>query len=784
MMKNYRCKKGNEKFPTGLHHRSEANLHMGGRVVLCGIYVCFAALLIMFIVPVSLHAQTIEIRGFITDGSSGRPLENSNIVVRKIPEGDIRGAAADRYGYYYISGLPPGQYLLRITYLGYEVYQDTLTLVELPRVTINAALQPEDELMEEIEVVGYAETGIVRRSVGVQRITTSEIRRVPTPAGSGDLAGYLATLPGVVTPGDRGGQFFIRGGTPSQNMVLVDGALIYQPFHIAGFFSAFPEDLVSGADFYAGGFGSRYSGRLSSVVDVQMREGHRYNNRGSVSLGPFAAGVVVEGPFEEGVSSWISSVRRSIIEHTSPLFLSEKEPLRFESHYFKFSHSEEEMRCSASLLHTYDRGRMDLESEDVVRWGNVVFGGRCLFLPEGSDNFRELNLSISHLGNTMNVGHSELFSKVLRSSIDVHTIRMLGGIRIDYGAFILFKFLNYVMRDLFFTPQSDDIFFSGVGLYLDAELPVGRKISVQPGGVFTFYPGMYPPGLEPRFRASWKPFGRDEEELSIALGWYRQFLAGVSDRRDAGSVFTGWMLSPVGEKPKEAIHALAGWGQSLGGGFRWSVEGFYKWIRNQPVPIWGTQARFTSELSMAKGYVYGGDVRFDYSRGPFYGSAGYGYTFTEYRSAQDHFNLWFGEPVQRFHPPHDRRHQINARAGLELERYAINVSWQMGSGLPFTRPMGFDEYIRYGHGLPNVQSDYEIPRMLIDRPYSARMPDYHRLDLSAERLFSFGNTGLRVQGGAVNVYNRTNMFFYDVFTRRRIDQLPFVPYLSMKLEVR
>src|SRR5690606_2971084 len=116
------------------------------------------------------------------------------------------------------------------------------------------------------------------------------------PAGSGDLASYLQTLPGVTTTGDRGGQLFVRGGTAAENLVLVDGIPIYQPFHILGFFSVFPEDLVSSVDFYAGGFGARYSGRTSSVLDVGLREGNANTTRAVGTASPFLAEVMVEGP--------------------------------------------------------------------------------------------------------------------------------------------------------------------------------------------------------------------------------------------------------------------------------------------------------------------------------------------------------------------------------------------------------------------------------------------------------------------------------------------------------
>src|SRR5690625_1779968 len=193
-------------------------------------------------------------------------------------------------------------------------------------------------------------------------------------------------MPGVVSSGDRGGQLFIRGGTPAENMVLMDGVLIFQPFHILGYFSAFPESIVSGADVYAGGFGAKYNGRTSSVIDVNMRNGNRYETSGTASISPYLAEITAEGPIKTGRTSWIASVRRSLTEEFSPVFLGDTYPLRFESQYAKLTHfGRMDSRCSLMAMRTYDRGRLDLNTDDMVRWTNVVAGGRCVILPENAD---------------------------------------------------------------------------------------------------------------------------------------------------------------------------------------------------------------------------------------------------------------------------------------------------------------------------------------------------------------------------------------------------------------
>ncbi|MEX2362256.1 MAG: hypothetical protein WD597_01480, partial [Balneolaceae bacterium] len=254
--------------------------------------------------------------------------------------------------------------------------------------------------------------------------------------------------------------------------------------------------------------------------------------------------------------------------------------------------------------------------------------------------------------------------------------------------------------------------------------------------------------------------------------------------RDAGSAFTAWMLMPDRERVMESRHALLGWRQPVGRFLKFSAEGYYKTLRNTPVAVWSAIAQFTTDLAYADGTVYGADIRMDFNRRYFYGGVGYGYSVTEYETAQDHFGMWFGEAVQSYHPPHDRRHQVSAQAGLEFGNFSLNANWIYGSGTPFTKPMGFDSFFRFEEHIPDVVDDYGSPRVILEKPYQARLPDFHRLDVSVEQAFNITLARIRLQAGAINVYNRENLFYYDVFTQRTIYQLPVMPYLSLKLESR
>ncbi len=733
----------------------------------------------------ALFGQSISIQGMVVDQEDARPLIGANLILQHADEEDITyGTATGRNGYFGITIPVDGRYVLSISHIGYITHTDTLNLDPGTRHTLNFELIQDDEILDELHIAPAS--GTIMRARGEQRIRTIDIARVPTPAGSGDLASYLQALPGVVSTGDRGGQLYIRGGTSSQNMTLIDGSVIYQPFHIVNFYSAFPENLISGVDFYAGGFGSRYSNRISSVIDVQSRDGDRYRHRASGSVSPFLGELYLEGPIVSGSSSWILSGRKSLIEETSPWFMNEQQPLSFNSQFFKFSHiSQENSVCSVTIMRTADQGRMDFESDDLFRWNNFVLGGRCMMLPEQAASLFELNLGVSHMSNAAGDRRNpELYSDITRLNMELNLTRYIQNIRFEYGGFAHLKWYNYDLQELFQIPRDETELVLGSGIYMEATFPIGERMRLRSGAAFTYYMDQYDPSFEPRFRFTWNPFGRESEEFSVSAGIYRQALAGLSDIRDVSSVFVAWMMSPAGGAQMEARHYMAGWRQALGGGFQVAFEAYYKQLRNLPITTWSTLARFNTDLSMADGTIYGSDIRLEYNRGIFYGFAGYGYNWTKYETTQEHFTIWFDEPVQRFHPPHDRRHQFNTMASITLGPYKTNVRWQLGTGLPFTQPMGFDEYIRFDDGLPNIRRFYGNPRMIMEKPYQGRLPTYHRLDVSLERSIHFSFADISIQAGAINFYDQSNMFYYDIYTQRQIDQLSFAPYFSVKMETR
>ena len=721
------------------------------------------------------------VRGVITDASNGLPLPGAHAALLD-SAGTARGSAANQDGFYLIAGLAPGVYRLQASFIGFDARTDTLIVEAGAIVTRHIALTPAPTALGEVVIA--AESGAGRMRGGLQTVRSAGIRRIPAPDAGGDLASWLQSLPGVVALGDRGGQLFVRGGTPAQNLVLMDGLTVWQPFHIVGFFSAFPHDLVSTADFYAGGFGARYSGRISSVVDVTMRDGNAQRFAGAASVSPFLASMRAEGPLRKESLSFLGSVRLSVIERAAPVFLGQSLPLRFGDAFLKLTSSGgAQSRCSLSALHTFDRGAIDADEKDpgdIFRWSNTVAGGRCIAFPANTSSMLELVGGMSYFNNVAEQSrHPERASDALEIQTKINLTTPWRGKPLRAGAFARANWLKYALGEQFQNLRANDDLLIGAGAYAELETAIGENLSITPGLSVTLYPRPYKPALEPRLRISWRQ--RPHRAFHGALGLYRQTVAGINDERDAGSVFTAWVPAPVHGAQAQAAHALIGWERRIGAALRLAAEGYYKRLRDIPVPILSAIARFTTPLTLADGRVYGADIRLEFQRGALYGYAGYGLANASYRAPDGSFGTWFGETIARYSPPHDRQNQISVVIGLERRKFAASLRWQFGSGLPFTRVLGFDDVISL-RTLVDVREAARRPRVLFERPWNGRLPTYHRLDLSLERRFEAMGIPLSMQAGAINAYDRTNLFYFDAFRVRRVDQLPIVPFIALQAE--
>ncbi len=739
------------------------------------------------------HAQTAVLRGFVTNAASGEALQGVNVILRD-STGAGPGTATDGDGFYAISRIAPGTYQVRATHVGFVAYTDTLHFEDGDVQALNFAMQPTETVLDDVLVESDGGTA-VSLGEGVQTIRPQDIARIPTPGVAGDLAGYLTTLPGIVTAGDQGGQFFIRGGEPSQNLVLLDGMQVYQPFHVLGFYSVFPTDILRQVDIYPGAFGARYGGRLSSVIDVHTRNGNKQRYQGFGSASPFIVSAQAEGPIRfswlpvlnERIS-FLASMRHAVVEDVAAPLINETIPYGFGDVLGKVHViPSRNRRLSVTGLYTYDRGTVgqaepgapgELQPvpRDEVRWNNLALGARYLFLPGSLPILLDVSVSASRLESEFGDRDDPAQASTVGQLNTEVNVTQFGWVDIDWGLFARTVETSSDLGGLFQNVERRTEFVTEAGIYAVPTFPVGRHWRIVPGLRIHTFPSKDDVFVEPRLRVYWE---RGRQQASFAAGVYHQEIIGVNDRRDAASVFTAWRAIPFGGVPR-ATHAMLGYQIRLSQQVSLGAEGYHKDIKNHFVPEWTAFPRLTTRLQQASGQVWGLDARLEWTHPRFYGFASYGLTSVEYTATQPSLELWFDSPTFDYRPPHDRRHQVNLVGTTTVRGVELSARWQFGSGFPYNRALGFDGFVLMDDSV-DVFTERGDRRVIYDRPFAGILPTYHRLDLSASRTFSLPGASVTAQGTLINAYDRANIFYLDVFTLRRVDQLPLLPSLGIKV---
>lgn len=741
----------------------------------------------LLIAPVEVTAQDATVRGFVTDGADGSPLEGVNVVLTN-ESGDLIGNATNFEGFYIIRRITPGTYTFRASFIGYVPHEEVVTVGEDEIVTVTVVLNFDEANLDEVVVEGERAGGGARVSAGLQTIRPQDMELVPAPDVSADLVNYLTTLPGVVASGDRGGQLFIRGGEPTQNLVELDGMLLYQPFHIVGFYSAFPADIVRVSDVYAGGFGAKYGGRLSSVIDVASRNGNNRRFGGTFTAAPFVSSALLEGPLIRNRASFLVSVRESVIQQGAANIIDENLPLEFGDAFGKLHFTlGANSQASVSALRTHDRGVIGVQEEnadlddptqDQIDWSNTAVGARFVVLPSVLPMFAEMKLSYSILEQTFGILEDpSRETNVSRFNASADMTYFTGRNEVGWGLFLRTSQLENELGGQFQNVTGQREFITEAGVYVEPTLKYGSHLKVNPGVRLHAFPSKAETFIEPRIRLFYE-YG--SHSLSTAWGIYHQEIVGLNDRRDAGNVYTAWTSSPLGEVP-EAMHFIGGYQFSGTNGFDFAVEGFYKILKDLVIPEWTAFPRFAVNIQPADGTVAGFDVRGGYENNWFKSFLSYGLSRVEYEATGDVIQLWFGGETQSFSPAHDRRHQVSALAAVQGKGFELSTRWQFGSGLPFNESVGFDTFVLVD-GENDVREDPGTLRVLYGQPYTGRLPTYHRLDISLSKEFNISAASATVQAGVINIYDRSNLFFLDLFTLKRTDQLPLIPSLGLKLD--
>ncbi|MEM1042485.1 MAG: TonB-dependent receptor [Bacteroidota bacterium] len=708
------------------------------------------------------EAQRAVLSGAVVDAEDGQALAGVNVVLER-QDGQTFGRATGRDGGFAFGGLLPGRYALAATFLGYDAFADTLALAFGDRVTLEIALAPAETAMETV-TVETERTTTTSAPAGLVQLRPADLAVIPAPDLSGDLAGVLTVQPGIATIGDRGGQLYIRGGTPTQNLVLVDGMRLFQPFHIVGFYSAFPAEIVQQADVYAGGFGARYGGRISSVIDVQTKNGSKQRFGGSASLAPFLTSVRVEGPIVPDEASFVLSVRESVVERVAEQVVGEALPYRFgdafgKVHFFTGPAS----FVSLTGLRTTDAGTISgVADQTRIDWTNEALGGRFFYLPPSVAAALDVTVNYAAYRSSFEPDRAPARDADVRSFGGQFALAYyLGRAEVHFGFGGQTLLFDYTFDRA--GPTQRERTTEGT-FFVEAEFDLGRGVRVEPGLRLQTFPAQQRDlSLEPRLRASWA--ASPGLTLSTALGLYRQEIIGLSDERDIGDVFTAWASIPQNEPTPRALHAILGAEVRPTASLALGVEGYAKQLDAMQVLL------ADRGLVRSNGEVFGVDLRAEWGRRPLTLLATYGYSASTYRNARE-----------AYRPPHDRRHRLNLVGTFERGPWRLAARWQLASGRPFTRLVGvFDDL-----GAPDPAGEFltaeGTPAVIPEAvPFRGLTPSYHRLDVSAERDFDLGPALLTLQASVINTTDRANFFYYDALRADRVDQFPLIPSVGLRV---
>lgn len=754
-----------------------------------------------------LGAQTASIRGHIYDQASGEAIAYGTILLQP---GAI-GGVSDADGFFTIANIPAGTYKIQINYIGYDSLQFSFSLKENQIFYRPFYLKAAPVELSAVNVSG--ERARARTEVQLSKISvkTDEIKAVPSIGGEADIAQYLSVLPGIVSSGDQGGQLYIRGGSPVQNNILLDGMTIYNPFHSLGLFSVFETEAIQQVDVYSAGFNAEYGGRISAVVDIQTREGNKKELSGLVSASPFQAKVLLEGPIikldeEKGNSiSFLLTAKQALISETSKSLY----PYAVDTTFYSFASGRENLENAGEEI------GLPFEYRDL--YGKLSFSGRNgsqlnLFGFNFTDEFNfqgfsalnweslggGANFTLIPPNSSVTVDGSATFSSYDVQLQEGDEAPRSSGInnfqaQINFTSYGRENQLNYgfgfngfntdfQFRNQFGVTFVQKDFTSELFGYLKYRRQINRLV-LEPGLRLHYYGSQAQLSFEPRLGIK---YGITENiRLKAGGGFYAQNLISAVREDDVVNFFVGFLAGPeqslrlpgTGEiaphRLQKAWHAVSGLEVDITQQINATVEVYYK--------------DFTQLIQINRNKIQAEDPDFVIETGEAYGLE----TTFDYRLARARFWLAYSlayvnrdDGVQTFPTIFDRRHNLNLTSTFIFganKQWSAGLRWNLGSGFPFTQTQGFYQQINFDQGLLTdvLGGNFELGTILADERNGGRFPWYHRLDLNLQRIFQLANLAeLELNLSVTNVYNRENIFYIDRITNGRVNQLPVIPSLG------
>jgi hypothetical protein len=779
----------------------------------------FSLLFIFAIVSLFAQAQNGTVRGFVYEEETGEVVIFTNVFLK----GTSIGASTDVNGYFSVTQIPEGQYTLMVTYLGYDTFSEEITVRAGDITTEKIFLKKSSVQMQTVEISAERQERQTNVTMSVTKATPKQIKQIPTIGATADLAQYLQVLPGVIFTGDQGGQLYIRGGSPIQNKVLLDGATIFNPFHSIGLFSVFDTEVIKNADIYTGGFGAEYGGRISSIMDITTRDGNKRKFSGKVGLSTFAANALFEGPIKKQTndgkssSSFILSAKHSYLDESSKIFYDYIDedglPFSFTDLYGKVSFN----TSSGSKINLFGFSFNDevrFQETSNLNWSSSGGGADFILVPsstaallEGGLNFSSYDITLKERASSSNPSSGDSGEEVLlqprTSAVNSFNLFLdfkyfFGDDALKYGIDIS----GFGTELSFFNPLGQRIEQNDNNTELAGYVSYKKKINnliLDMGFRLQYYATIRTLRPEPRLGVKYNL--TEKLRLKAAFGMFSQNIISANSDRDVVNLFYGFLVGPedlqdeitledgstreVKNPLQTAIHYIAGVEYDLTNRISINLEGYFKDFtqltninRNK---IYSSRTQdptvpdiLKNDFIVETGTAVGIDLTVGYETRQIF-------IWTVFSVAN--VDRWDG--IRSYDPVFDRNYNVNLVASYRFGKglnWEVNGRWNYGSGFPFTQNQGFFLQENFNDGLNTdiTQTNSDNAQIQYANLNEGRLPDYHRLDLTVKKTFKFSeNSMLETSFSVTNTYGRENIFFVDRVTGERVNQLPVLPSLGI-----
>lgn len=759
-------------------------------------------------------SQNKVISGYIEDEATGEKLIGANIYIPALSTGTV----TNTYGFYSIS-VPTSEKLEVVySYIGYNTINQSFNVNN--DLKVNISLKQEVQL-EAVEIIAEKDRKIERETqMSVAEIPIKQIKKVPALLGEVDLLRVLQLLPGVQSGGEGQSGFYVRGGSPDQNLILLDGVPVYNASHLFGFFSVFNSEAIKDVKLIKGGFPARYGGRLSSVLDINMKEGNNKEFHGNASIGLVASKFTLEGPINKGNTSFLISGRRTYVDVLAqPLIqqgFADDDADGKVGYYFydlngKINHRfSDKDRLYLSVYTGRDKFYFDQkEKSGIARdytdtglgWGNLTSALRW-------------NKEISNkmfANTTITYSQYKLDTKVLTgtefptsSDIDEIGIKYFSGIKdvafkldIDYipstkhyiktGANVIYHQFDPGLFALNQKNTKDNlnfntevgqksVFGTEFAAYLEDDFSLAKNTKVNVGAHFSGFAvqdKVYT-SLQPRI--SFNHLLPSDIGFKASFATMRQYI-NLLAFEGIGLPTDLWLPTTARIKPQDSWQVAAGFAKTLDK-YEISIEGYYKKMTNLIAYKDGEGlfdlSDWQDRVTQGNGDSYGLELFLQKKEGRFSGWLGYTLSWS---------NRQFEEinDGKKFPFRYDRRHDISLVGMYDVSKKVnIAATWVFGTGNGVT-------LTNSSYGSPIGRVETFGPRN------SYRMRPYHRLDVGINFVKKKPKYTRTWSIGAYNTYANNNPFFvyFDTTTDdnnvrttslKQITLFPLIPYINWSID--